>query len=306
MKKRPLSQAMYAKWARNAHAFYLDALMQESSIECKQIAFHGGTSLHLSWNSPRFSEDLDFLLAREARDISGISSRVLHRVREQFIRIDPRFNVDLRNKTKDPDRMLAYHLVVSHPEVIGNVMVKVEFWRVDPVYLAQYPTEFRTPVPDGDMVGHISNPVPAATLETAYCDKLTAFATRPHLKWRDIYDLWWIGTQSPSRLELGQIARQFLHNVSAYQTVDALPPAAALRKFLENDKELIMKSADPDLKRWLPEHLWKRLWPEGVRDMVDYVFMALDKVANEVERSEVTTEVERDETVLKRMPAKRP
>lgn len=35
---------------------------------------------------------------------------------------------------------------------------------------------------------------PGATLATAYADKLTAFATRPNLKWRDVFDLWWIGT----------------------------------------------------------------------------------------------------------------
>jgi len=83
------------------------------------------------------------------------------------------------------------------------------------------------------MVSRISNPVPAATLETAYCDKLTALATRPYLKWRDLYDLWWIGTQTEARLDLSWVTRQFLHNVSAYRTIDGLSPAQALRKFLE-------------------------------------------------------------------------
>jgi hypothetical protein len=77
-----------------------------------------------------------------------------------------------------------------------------EFRRVTAEYLEKYPVALRSPIPPGEMVSRISNPVPAATLETAYCDKLTAFATRPYLKWRDIYDLWWIGTQTDAKLEL--------------------------------------------------------------------------------------------------------
>ena len=104
--------------------------------------------------------------------------------------------------------------------------------------------------------------MPAATLETAYCDKLTAFATRPYLKWRDIYDLWWIGTQTDAELEVSSIAGQFLHNVSAYQTIVNLSPAQALRRFLQNDPAELLRAlpsalalaglyADPD--GWHPD-----------------------------------------------------
>lgn len=279
-KRTALTPQQASTWSRMAHAIYLDALMSESDLSCEQIAFHGGTSLHLSWRSPRYSEDLDFLLSREAKDIDVISARVLKSIKERFCAIDPLFEVELRDKTKDAHRMPMYHLVVSHPGYVGNAMVKVEFWRVDPEYLQKYPTEFKTPVPDGDLVSRLSNPVPAAKLETAYCDKLTAFATRPHLKWRDIYDLWWIGTQTASKLDMESVAGQFLHNVSAYTTLHSLPPADALREFLKNDRNEIIKKADPDLKRWLPDNIWKVLYPAGVEQMVDYVFQALEEVAD--------------------------
>lgn len=202
--------------------------------------------------------------------------------------------MQLRDRTRRGDRMIAYHLVVSHPDYLGRTLVKVEFWRVDARYLAGYPVEFRAPVSPGDIVSRISNPLPAATLETAYCDKLTAFATRPYLKWRDIYDLWWIGTQTDSRLELSAVTRQFLHNVRAYETIDNLLPAQALRRFLtSHDPDEVIRRADPELKRWLPQGVWSRLRPQVTTEMVRYVWYALERVADAIEKKELDASLKR-------------
>ena len=130
-------------------------------------------------------------------------------------------------------------------------------------------------------------------MKLSYCDKLTAFATRPFLKWRDIHDLWWIGTQTDSRLDLATVVPQFLHNVTAYDTVDNLPPAQALRKFLENDPGELVKKADPDLKRWMPQTLWAKLHPQVTSEMVKYVRQALESVANAIEKNEMDASLKR-------------
>lgn len=283
MKKKSLSLAMSTQWAQAAHAIYLDALMSVADWTAEQFVFHGGTSLHLSWNSARYSEDLDFLLSRDVTNMERVATKVLARVRERFRAIDPAFVIDIQDKSKDASRMVAFHLTVSQPAYMGKAMVKVEFWRTDARYLQNYPKEFRTPIVQGDMVGRVLNPVPAAALATAYADKLTAFATRPRLKWRDIYDLWWIGTQSRAVLDVGAVSQQFLHNVQAYSTVGGLPPADALRQFLNNDRQAIIARADPELKRWLPAPLWKSLYPDGIEQMVDYVYYALGTIAQHVD-----------------------
>ena len=74
-----------------------------------------------------------------------------------------------------------------------------------------------------------------------------------------------------------------MHNVQAYTTLQGLPPAQALRLFLQNDRAAIISQADPDLKRWLPLNLWRTLHPDGVVQMVDYVFYALAEVASIVD-----------------------
>jgi predicted nucleotidyltransferase component of viral defense system len=281
---RHLSPESATRWAASAQFYFLDALMADPGIQYEQIAFHGGTSLHFSWRSPRLSEDLDFLLAREAGDIHAIVERAGKKVTEAFRADDPLFAIELKDRTRNDERMIAYELRVSHPELIGKTLVKVEFWRVTPEYLAKYPVALRSPIQPGEMVSRISNPVPAATLETAYCDKLTAFATRPYLKWRDIYDLWWIGTQTDAKLDISTVARQFLHNVSAYQTVGDLPPARALRKFLENDPVELVRKADPGLRRWVPSALWEKVHPRVTTEMVRYARHALQTVADAIEK----------------------
>ena len=279
----PLTAALSAQWASTAQLRFLDALMSEPKLKSGQLAFHGGTSLHLSWRSPRFSEDLDFLMARDA-DIRTVIEKARKKTEESFRADDPRFVVELADKTRKSSRMISYHLKVSHPAHLGKTLIKVEFWKVDPQYLAHYPVELRSPIQPDDIVSRITNPVPAATLETAYCDKLTAFATRPFLKWRDIYDLWWIATQTDAQLDLAQVVAQFLHNVSAYETLEGLPPAKALRKFLENDPKSILEKADPDLRRWMPRALWDRLHPKTTGEMVEYTRYALGAVADAIEK----------------------
>jgi predicted nucleotidyltransferase component of viral defense system len=294
MTRQPLSLERSADWASTAQFRFLDALMSDASLECSQIAFHGGTSLHFSWRSPRRSEDLDFLIARNARGISEVAERASRKTEEAFRADDPAFGVEIKDKTRHGDRMIAYQLVVSHPDFLGKTVVKVEFWKVDAAYLAGYPVELRTPVRPGEIVSRISSPVPAAALETAYCDKLTAFATRRYLKWRDIYDLWWIGTQTDAKLELSGVSQQFLHNVRAYETIDRLSPAQALRQFLaSHDPAVVAAMADPELKRWLPADIWARLHPRATTEMVRYTWYALERVADAIERNELEPSLKR-------------
>jgi predicted nucleotidyltransferase component of viral defense system len=283
--RRPLTPELASKWAASAQYQFLDALMADPQIQYEQIAFRGGTSLHFSWRSPRLSEDLDFLIARSATDLGTIVELAGQKAAEAFRSEDPQFTIEILDRTRHEERMISYDLRVAHEAYLGKALIKVEFWRVSPEYLAQYPVELRSPIQPGEMVSRISNPVPAATLETAYCDKLTALATRPYLKWRDIYDLWWIGTQTDARLDLSSVTRQFLHNVSAYQTIDGLSPAQALRKFLGQDPTEVLKKADPDLRRWLPKALWDKMHPRITGEMVEYVRGALERLADAIEKN---------------------
>ena len=282
-----LSAAMSAQWAQMAHVFYIESLMGQSDLNVGEIAFHGGTSLKLSWRSARFSEDLDFLLSKSVQNFDRITKNIEKSIGEMARRVDPEFIIEVKDRTKDADRMSVYVISVSHPAYVGKAKVKAEYWKTEPEYLENYPTQLRTPFIEQqspyDFIAMAANPVPAATLETAYADKLVAFATRPFIKWRDIYDLWWIGTQTSSQLDLDSICKQFLHNITAYTPLQELSPSAAIGLFLSKDRDAVISQSDPDLKNWLPTNLWNRLHPKGVAEMVDYVFYAINAVKENID-----------------------
>lgn len=288
--RKPITSDQLREWATAAQLRFLDAVMRCGAWMPHELAFHGGTSLHMSWASPRFSEDLDFLIDSSYADrLPKIVKQVERRLRGEFLADDPGLSVEIRNKTKDDSRLGNFHIVVSHENVIGNAMVKAEFWMVDAAYLANYPTTFRTPAVPGNVVAKVSSPIPAAELTTAYADKLTAFATRPFLKWRDLFDLWWLGTQVRAVPDPAsdETIRQFLHNLSGYNTPDGMSPRQALARFHDRNVDDLVKQADTDLKRWLPPHHWKILASmDGVRGIVQYVDESLRKVEAALEALE--------------------
>ena len=86
------------------------------------------------------------------------------------------------------------------------------------------------------------------------------------------------------------MSRQFLHNVTAYDIRGGLAPADALREFLDRDDGETLAEAERDLRQWLPEPLWNRLYPDTVERMVAYVRKALATVADHVEAQAVPDE----------------
>ncbi len=293
-----LDPATAAEWAGKAQVYSLDALMAETSWRVRDVAFHGGTSLHLSWRSPRHSEDLDFLLARDVEGLPRIMARVARAVQERFVLEDPTISIELRDMTRDAERLPNWKLTIASTARTGKAMVKVEFLRVDRDYIAKYRTEFRTPTRPGDLVSTVTNPVPAATLATAFADKLVAFATRPHLKWRDVFDLWWIGTQTRAQLDVAEVSDLFLRNLTAFEVRGGALPSQALRDFLDRPEAEVTCAALKDLRPWLPPSLWDRLWPDEVARMVSYVRAALAAVADHVDGGPAPE----DPDTLKRAP----
>jgi len=90
---------------------------------------------------------------------------------------------------------------------------------VEPTYFEQYQTSLRTPSVPSSLGGariRVDAMLPAATLEAAYFDKLTAFATPTQLEWRDLFDVWWIVTQQNTSPAIdGAAAKRLLENMSA-------------------------------------------------------------------------------------------
>ncbi|CAG0998089.1 hypothetical protein BURK2_02808 [Burkholderiales bacterium] len=246
----------------------LDALLASRRWEPGHLVFQGGTSLHLVHSSPRFSEDLDFLVD-SALKLDSISASMRARL-EGTIWIPPDTALTI-GKAKDGRNPHAFVVSIGGPEVVGAVRVKVELWQttatvlsatkvvVAPVRLAR-----------GAMAG-MQTFVPTAELQEIYADKVFALAARPYLKPRDVFDLHWLCTHSGLRGCTEEALRARL------ATYPSETPGAWLRKALARREELMGAGATiaADLKRWLPSS-----WPLGegsAKDMARTAVEAMDQ-----------------------------
>ena len=293
-----------ALWAEMAQVLMLDGLAGANNWEAKDIVFHGGTSIHLGWSSPRHSEDLDFLVKKDLlSEMEKTMEKVVDAMRRRIIHLDPDLIVEIKNKSNP--RMGRFNISISKQNVMGKSMVKSEFWGVESTYLDSYNAVRKIPkisssLQEEGVYVKIRSSLPMATLDSVYCDKIVAMAGRPHLKWRDAFDLWWISqSREFEKPEPAVLARRVLHYASAYRndpnsedddsidkvmgssTTDVTDRsvstfASRLRSYAArvSTPEMI-EASHTDLKRFLTSisgstRVWDMYWPDGVHEMVEY------------------------------------
>lgn len=91
MPKRPLTATEQFDLRQALHVATLDALMASRRWQPGELVFQGGTSLHLAHGSPRFSEDLDFLVDSTLK-LSNIADAVGQRLASTSLRSEPTFS----------------------------------------------------------------------------------------------------------------------------------------------------------------------------------------------------------------------
>lgn len=177
----------------------LDELARKLRWKLGEAAFHGGTCIATAWGSPRWSEDLDFLLSAPARRSLGpAAGAVASAVRLRIEAAWPGSAVEISVKPGDgrPGGAAdAWLLRWSHPNRLGKAFVKAEFQPVDGAVLKDY--RARLARPSYDILAaagfrdaaRISVSLPVGELVALWGDKLKATATRGEVKWRDVHDI---------------------------------------------------------------------------------------------------------------------
>jgi predicted nucleotidyltransferase component of viral defense system len=170
----------------DVEVFFLKGLFESGISE--RIIFKGGTALRLLYDSPRFSEDLDFSITDkiEPREFKNIINRI--------VKSDDRLTVrDLASKyythlaeirIKEPWQDIAFSVKI---EISKRVIKENE-------------VRFRNALVKSP-VTNIAVMVQAFTLEQILADKLRVIKERKMP--RDIFDIWFIcqKTQTPFNLK---------------------------------------------------------------------------------------------------------
>ena len=176
--------------AQDLQLALLDELARVVRWKVGDAAFHGGTSIQAAWNSPRWSEDLDFLVASDRREaLAKAGPTIAANVRARFGAAYPGCLIEFAASSRDPDArdsMDSWTVKWSHPNRIGKVMVKAEFYATRGDVLGRYRARLARPQKGNTQ---ISVMMPVAELVSLWADKVKVVATRDGFKWRDAHDL---------------------------------------------------------------------------------------------------------------------
>ncbi|MDR3323760.1 MAG: nucleotidyl transferase AbiEii/AbiGii toxin family protein, partial [Zoogloeaceae bacterium] len=128
MSKRQLSPTEAFELRQALHIATLDALMASQRWNPGELVFQGGTSLHLAHGSPRFSEDLDFLVS-DSLNLAPIAASVCERLSDLgWLPDDAALTV---GKTRDGRNPYSFVVSIGGENIIGSVRVKVELWQTN-------------------------------------------------------------------------------------------------------------------------------------------------------------------------------
>jgi len=246
----------------------LAALMDSRRWAPGDLAFQGGTALHLAHGSVRFSEDLDFLV-RGGLSLKGLSREVAKR-----LRLPPDIASDLSvsvTPSKDQRNPHSFFVTLSGAKVIGSAKVKIELWQAPEQALQALALKVST---IASQTGQTF--VPTLTLSEIFADKVFALGGRERIKPRDIFDLWWLcqqGVTSPS-IELLR-ARLAIYPVQSGLELDAAQAwiQSAFARLAELQAPEAVARAATDLRRWMPTS-----WPVDVNTVAPMVACATEQL----------------------------
>jgi len=301
VRRRPFKEMERQQWALLLQTLLIDGLAEHAKWTGNDMVFHGGTSLKLGWGSPRWSEDLDFLVRHDLLDACAkhMKHAVAH-AEEQLLRIDAQMKIELREKKSS--RIARYQAVLTKPGVLGKAAVKAEFWGAQPEYLEGYASVARITQPPPELADagyfvRVRAMLPTATLNSILCDKILAVANRPYLKSRDIFDMWWLQQERDFKhQDWDKTAEQVLFHASAYDVdfaedsedrwlnpkVDfrsrqelATSTAQHIRQWADSVRTSdYLQQAQRELHTFLVASLrsvntWEGYWKDKVKDMIE-------------------------------------
>ncbi|MEI8325775.1 MAG: nucleotidyl transferase AbiEii/AbiGii toxin family protein [Betaproteobacteria bacterium] len=266
MAKRILSASESSELRSALHVAVLHALVSSRRWEPGDLIFQGGTSLHLVHGSPRFSEDLNFLV-KSSLNLDPIGASIQARLgKSSGIPSDAKLLV---TKAKDGDNPHAFDVCIGGPSIIGSVRVKVELWQAPARAMESLSVVVAlVRVTSGPTAGAQAF-IPAARPREIYADKVFALAARACLKPRDVFDLHWLREH---KQDLHCAARDLAIRLETYPNES---PVAWIEKARARKEALPLsaESIQRDLARWLPSS-W-RISPEAVQEMIDASVLAL-------------------------------
>ncbi len=183
----------------------------------KYLIFKGGTALRLTHGSPRFSEDLDFSLTRDA--LRGRFGKLV----KDIIRPYPELTLtDLEEK----HYTYLAEIKVTQAYLKLPFRIKIEISKREQKGIKKELKLLYSPVTNLQIVGQV------ATMEQIYSDKLSCMKSRA--KPKDFFDLWYLSEKLRISYEARRMSskgkKELVRDLRKYLPRDFWPAIDSLAK----------------------------------------------------------------------------
>jgi len=236
------------------HLHLLSALSEAGVLQ--HVVFQGGTALRLCYGGERYSEDLDFVCGKAGSYLKDIEfDSLVDKAMETTKRtLQRNFDIDAGQITlKRP----------AHPELVKGSSVNVIAWQIVvpvsatpktpksriKIEFANVPSYDFKPVAVGAAPGLVQIQDVILDTETAneiLADKAVALTARTALKFRDVWDVWYLLNKLGASADREIVLKKF----ADYGTTDV--EAKANARIEEITREATAKAFYAEMRRFLP------------------------------------------------------
>ena len=199
------------------HLHLLSALSEAGVL--RHVVFQGGTALRLCYGGERYSEDLDFVCGKAGSYIDKIEFEKLVESALETTKKTLHRQFDI-----NPDEILLKQPLF--PLAVKSDAAKVSAWQISvPIAPLRHLPKSRIKiefanVPSYDSGPNMAKAVPGLvqmedvilTVESAneiLADKAVALTARQALKYRDVWDVWYLTNKLNARIDRDVVANKF-------------------------------------------------------------------------------------------------
>jgi predicted nucleotidyltransferase component of viral defense system len=268
MRRQGIDAEMEQNLVKEAIHLHLLSAMSDAGI-LRHVVFQGETALRLCYGSDRYSEDLDFVCGKagsyftdvEFKDLIDAALETTKKTLHRDFGIVPD-QISLK-KPLDPDLVKQHPVTVAAWQIIVPIdatprapksRIKIEF--------ANVPAHETKPMPVRATPGLVQAQDVILTVETPneiLADKAVALTARDTLKFRDVWDVWFLQNKLDAKVDREIVRKKF----ADYGTSDI--EAKAEKRLAELGKEATANAFLGEMKRFLPAKRVAQLSETGLQ-----------------------------------------
>jgi predicted nucleotidyltransferase component of viral defense system len=271
IRRQGIDAEMDQNLVKEAIHLHLLSAMSDAGI-LRHAVFQGGPALRLCYGGDRYSEDLDFICGKAGSYFSEVEFKELIETA-----------LETTKKTLNRDFGIAPEQISlkkpEHPDLVKQAPITVAAWQIIvPVDATPRAPKSRIKIEFANVPAYETKPMPvratpglvqvqdviltAETPNEILADKAVALTAREALKFRDVWDVWFLQNKLNAKVD-----REIVHKKFAdYGTSDVEQKAE--RRLTELGAEATANAFLAEMKRFLPAKRVAQLSQTGLQHSI--------------------------------------